>query len=346
MRFSDVTDAQTLNTFMTEPTPRLSTGLAGIPGDLMVIGGSGKMGPELVEMLMRADAQAHVSRRVVVASRFSGNRGAENVSRLEALGAEVLRGDLADPAFQAQLPDFENLIYMVGFKFGSADDPGRTIQMNCVLPAEIAMAHPASRIVVFSSTNPYAFVDPATGGSRETDPLDPRGVYGWSILGRETAFRAVASGHPDLRLCFYRLAYAQHLAYGVLPDLARMIASGQPISLRMPYVNVISQRDANERALLSLELCANPAEILNVCGPLVRVRELAVRLGDTLGREPLFVDEEPALSRVSNDERSLTCFGPYRDTVEEMIEAAARWVKTGGENWEKPTMFGVADGHY
>jgi nucleoside-diphosphate-sugar epimerase len=342
MRFSDVTDANSLNAFMTEPTPGLSATLAAIDGEILVIGGSGKMGPELVEMLLRADPTP----RVVVASRFSGDRGAESAARLETLGARVLRGDLTDPDFQAALPDAENLIYMVGFKFGSADDPGRSIQMNCMLPAQIAMAHPASRIVVFSSTNPCPLTRPEAGGAVETDELCPQGVYGWSILGRETAFRAVASGHCDLRICFYRLAYAQHLAYGVLPDLARMVAAGSPISLRMPYVNVISQRDANERALRCLELCANPAVSLNVNGPIARVRDLAEGLGELLGKAPVFADEEPELARVTSDALSVARFGPYRDSVEEMVEAAARWVGAGGENWEKPTMFGVADGQY
>jgi hypothetical protein len=235
---------------------------------------------------------------------------------------------------------------MVGFKFGSSADPGRSLQMNCVLPAEIAMRFPASRCVVFSSTNPYPLTRPADGGSRETDELCPQGVYGWSIVGRETAFRAVASGHPDLRLCYYRLAYAQHLAYGVLADLARMVWDSRPVSLAMPYVNLLSQRDANDRALRCLELCANPAALLNVNGPIVSVRSLVERLAGLLGREPLFADSEPELARVSNDEVCVERFGPYRDTVDEMVEAVARWVAAGGASWDKPTHFGVADGTY
>ena len=131
-----------------------------------------------------------------------------------------------------------------------------------------------------------------------------------------------------------------------VPALARMVAEGRPISLRMPYVNVISQRDANERALRCLELCANPAEILNVCGPITRVRDLAERLGEFLGRAPVFAGDEPELARVTSDALCVARFGAYRDSVEEMVEAAARWIGAGGENWEKPTMFGVADGQY
>jgi nucleoside-diphosphate-sugar epimerase len=331
---------------MTEPTSDLVEFAARLQGEILILGGSGKMGPELIEMLARADQQAGVAPRLLVASRFSGESGSATRASLESLGVRVLQGDLTDPAFQQSLPRVENLIFMVGFKFGSADDPGRAIQMNCVLPAEIAMSFPEARIVVFSSTNPYPLTEAATGGSRESDELRPEGLYGWSVVGRETAFRAVASGHTHLHLCFFRLAYAQHLAYGVLVDLARMIAAGEPVSLAMPYVNLVSQRDANERALRCLELCARPPAILNVCGPVQPVRSLAERLGELLGCDPVFADAEGRLARVSNDERCRELFGPYRDGVDEMLEAAAGWVADGGESWDKPTKFGVANGKY
>ena len=37
----------------------------------------------------------------------------------------------------------------------------------------------------------------------------------------------------------------------VLADLARMIAAGEPLSLAIPTVNLVSQRDANDRALVT-----------------------------------------------------------------------------------------------
>ncbi len=346
MRMTDITNMQELNDFMTEPTPGLVEMMRDLEGEIMVLGGSGKMGPELVETLVRADREAGRAPRVTVASLFPPPRGQEVIDRFRELGVGVLDGDLTDPAFLDSVPKAENVIYMVGFKFGTAADPGRAIQMNCVLPAQVGMAFPESRIVVFSSGNPYEYVRPETGGSREDDVLAPHGLYGWSIIGREMAFRATASGHRNQKVALYRLMYAQHLAYGVIVDLAKMIVKGEPISLAMPYVNLISQRDANDRALRALLVADNPPRPINVNGPAVRVRELVEKLGTYLGKAAQIVEDEAEVARIGNDDYCVQRFGPYRDSVEEMIEAAAGWVARGGEDWDLPTMFGSVVSQY
>jgi nucleoside-diphosphate-sugar epimerase len=346
MRYTDISTLEELNDFMTEPTPGLVAMMRDLEGEIMVLGGSGKMGPELVETIVRADREAGRAPRVTVASLFPPPRGQEVIDRFQALGVGVLDGDLTDPVFLQSLPKMENVIYMVGFKFGSAADPGRAIQMNCVLPAEVGMAFPESRIVVFSSGNPYEYVRPESGGSREDGLLAPHGLYGWSIIGRETAFRAVASGHPRQKVALYRLMYAQHLAYGVIVDLAKMIVKGEPISLGMPYVNLISQRDANDRAIRALAIADNPPRPFNVNGPAVRVRDLVTKLSSHLGKAANLVEDEAEVARIGNDDYCVQRFGPYRDTVDEMIEAAAHWVARGGEDWDLPTMFGSVQSQY
>jgi nucleoside-diphosphate-sugar epimerase len=346
MRYTDITNLQELNEFMTEPTEGLVEMMQGLEGEVMVLGGSGKMGPELVETLVSADREAGHAPRVTVASLFPPPRGQEVIDRFRALGVGVLDGDLTDPAFLGSLPKMANVIYMVGFKFGSAADPGRALQMNCVLPAQVGMAFPESRIVIFSSGNPYEYVRPESGGSREDAPLVPHGLYGWSIIGRETAFRATASGHRTQKVALYRLMYAQHLAYGVVVDLAKMIVKGEPISLAMPYVNLISQRDANDRAIRALLVADNPPRPFNVNGPAVRVRELVEKLAAHLNRTANIVEDEAEVARLGNDDFCTGRFGPYRDTVDEMIEAAAKWVERGGEDWDLPTMFGSVASTY
>jgi nucleoside-diphosphate-sugar epimerase len=346
MRYTDITNMQELNEFMTEPTEGLVEMMAGLEGEVMVLGGSGKMGPELVETIVRADQAAGKAPRVTVASLFPPPRGQEVIDRFSALGVGVLDGDLTDPAFMDSLPKMTNVIYMVGFKFGSAADPGRAIQMNCVLPAQVGMAFPESRIVVFSSGNPYDFVTPDSGGSVEGDVLVPHGLYGWSIIGRETAFRATAAGQKNQKVALYRLMYAQHLAYGVVVDLAKMIVKGEPISLAMPYVNLISQRDANDRAIRALLVADNPVRPFNVNGPATRVRELVEKLASHLGKTANIVEDEAEVARIGNDDFCTGKFGPYRDTVDEMIQAAAQWVAKGGEDWDLPTMFGSVASSY
>ena len=345
MTLAQITSNAQLREFMTTPTPGVIDCVRNIPGDLLILGGSGKMGPELTEMIVRADAIAGTSRKITVASTFSNPR--ERTAELFAeLGVTVMKGELTDPAFLGTLPVLPNVIYMPGFKFGSSDNWEKAVHVNCILPYLVGERYPASRIVVFSSANPYAFTTFASGGSREGDPLDPKGIYGWSIVARENAFAITARRHPEQRACYYRLAYAQHLAYGVVVDLVRSILEGKEISLSIPYVNLLSQRDANDRAIRALEICENPPSMLNVSGRPYAVREIASRLGAMLGKEPILVGDEPEYSQVINDDFCVRRFGPYIDAVDDIMTAAVTWVKNEGTYWGKPTKFGEVKRQY
>jgi nucleoside-diphosphate-sugar epimerase len=345
VKITEVTNTRQLREFMSTPTDGVIQCAKHVQGDLLVLGGSGKMGPELVEMLARADALAGTSRSITVASTFSNPR--DRAAELFAeLGVKVLRGELTDTRFLATLPDVPNVIYMPGFKFGSADNWEKAVHVNSILPYLVGDRYQRSRIVVFSSANPYAFTTVESGGSREGDPLDPQGVYGWSIVARESAFAITAKRHPAQTSCYYRLTYAQHLAYGVIVDLVKYILEGKEISLSVPYVNLLSQRDANDRAIRALELCANPPSILNVCGPLYSVREIAGKLGGILGKTPRLVGEEPKQCQIVNDDFCVKRFGPYQDSLDDLMTAAVRWVRNSGDDWGKPTKFGEVKRQY
>ena len=144
----------------------------------------------------------------------------------------------------------------------------------------------------------------------------------------------------------YRLMYAQHLCYGVLVDLAKMIQNDEPISLAIPAVNLVSQRDANDVALRSLEYTANPPSILNIGGSVVSVRDVCEQLGLLLGHTPTFIEPEGETALLANDELSQEMYGPYRDSVEDLIQSVARWVQRDGTYWNKPTKFGVVNHAY
>ena len=345
MNLTDITTNAQLRDYMTTPTPGVLACVRAIPGDLLVLGGSGKMGPELTEMIVRADAEAGITRRITVASTFSNPRE-HTAELLEGLGVRVLKGELTDPAFLGGLPETPNVIYMPGFKFGSSDNWEKAVHVNCILPYMVGEKFTRSRIVVFSSANPYAFTTFASGGAREGDALDPKGVYGWSIVARESAFTITARRHPDQQVSFYRLAYAQHLAYCVLVDLARYLLEGKEISLSVPYVNLVSQRDANDRAIRSLEICSNPPSILNVSGRPYAVKDIAWRLGEMLGKKPVLVGDAPEYSQVVNDDHCVHRFGPYHDAVEDIMTAVVRWVRNDGTYWGKPTKFGEVKREY
>ena len=82
-------DAEHLEDVMTAPTPALEADLARVPGDLLVLGVGGKMGPTLARMARRASP----NRRVIGVARFTepGLR-----AKLEALGVECVAADLLD----------------------------------------------------------------------------------------------------------------------------------------------------------------------------------------------------------------------------------------------------------
>ena len=346
MTLAEVHDERSLASCMSEPSAALVAAAGRMAGRVLILGGSGKMGPELAAMLRRADQAAGVEREVVVASTFSSDTAREQLTRL---GVRCLRADLTDPDQIAALPDAPHVIYMLGFKFGSGTDHRRAFHINGIVPYLVGGRYPESAIVVFSSTNPYARVpygDGSVAGSREQDPLGPHGVYGWSIVARESAFATTGLAHPGQRICNYRLAYAQHLCYGVLRDLADMIVRGEPISLAVPAVNLISQRDAIDYALRSLEHAGNPAWTVNVAGPTHRLTDIAASLGRRLGREPHLVGDEGDSAPIADDRRCRAALGEPRDSVDELIAAVARWVRAGGANWDKPTMFGSVSRAY
>ncbi len=343
----DVKDPHELREFMTEPTDGLVAMMADLQGDIMVIGGDGKVGPELVQTLVKADERAGVKgRQIMVSGLFVTDYAKHAQEHFESWGCKCFAGDLSDEEELAALPVTENMVYMLGFKFGSSGDPGKSILLNSIVPAKVAIKYAESKIVNFSSGNPYPHTDPALGGATEQTVLSPVGIYGYSIMARETAFNTSASGHKQQGITHYRLMYAQHLGYGVLVDLARMIATGENISLEMPYVNLISQRDAIDRALRGFEVAGNPPTILNVAGPVTDVEEICNKLAGYIGKEPKLVGDRADTALIANDAFCVERFGPYRDGVDELIEAAAKWVINDGEYWHLPTMFGKADHIY
>lgn len=345
MKITDVTTPAGLRDFMTTPTGRLVEFAADLEGDLAVLGAGGKMGPDLVETFLRADAEAGAGRTVYAVSRFSDPEG-EDRRRIEEAGGKIIRGDLTEEEFLKSLPDVPNVIFMVGYKFGSSGDWRGAFHINAILPYLVGRRFGSSRIVAFSSTNPYPHVPLDSGGADEDTPLEPQGPYGWGIVARESAFRTSQMQARDQKVLFYRLAYAQHLGYGVLVDLARMLREGEPISVAMPAVNLVSQRDAIDVALRSLSLAGSPPEVLNCCGPILEVREVVGRMAEIMELEPVYADEPGETALISCDEKARRLLGDYRDTPAEMIEAAARWVMRGGEYWDLPTKFGKADHRY
>jgi nucleoside-diphosphate-sugar epimerase len=317
--------------------------LARLPGDVIIVGAGGKMGPTLATRVRRAADAAGPARRVIAASRFSD--GAIRQA-LERDGIETIACDLTDRDQIAALPPCEHVLYLAGRKFGTTDRSDLTWITNTVVPAMVVERFATSRLVVFSTGNVYPLVSPTSSGSIETDPPLPVGEYAQSCLGRERVVE-FASHERGTRVLLFRLNYAVDLRYGTLMDIAWRVRAGQPVDLTVGWLNAIWQGDANSYAIRSLTLCAAPAAVLNVTGPeRISVREVATRFGHELGTPAQFVGTEGPRALLSNASRCLKLLGPPEVPLERLLAWVVHWVRIGGASLNKPTHFEVADGRY
>ena len=336
-------DDAELEEFLSRPTPAVAQTLLQIPGDIIILGAGGKMGPSLTTMIRRAGDSIDDRRRVIAVSRFSSDSAAR---ALEQAGVEIARADLSERDEIARLPDAPNVIYMAGQKFGTRDLPSRTWAVNTLVPAMVAERYASSRIVAFSTGNVYALSPAGSGGSRESDPLTPLGEYANSCVGRERVLEHVSRtrGTP---MAIIRLNYAVDLRYGVIVDIAHKIMAGEAVRLEMGFVNVIWQGDANAQAVCSLSHAASPPFVVNVTGPeRLSVRDVATQLGALLGRRPIFEGAPAADALLSDTSLAQSLFGPPSVSTDTLIGWVADWVGRGGTMLGKATKFEVRDGRY
>jgi nucleoside-diphosphate-sugar epimerase len=307
-----------------------------LEGDILILGGSGKMGPSLARLCRRAADEVGRPRRIIAVSR---NPAAQ--PGIEGVQCDLLRRDEI-----ARLPDCPNILFLAGRKFGSSGNPELTWAINTIVPALVAERFPQSRIVAFSTGNVYPFRTLAAGGSIESDEPAPVGEYAQSCLGRERVFEYYSRRH-GLRCLIFRLNYAVDLRYGVVVDIARQVWSGAPVEVRVPAFNIIWQRDANSYALRSLEHAAAPAAILNVTGPeTILVRDAAAWFARRFGRECRFTGEEGQVALLSHTTVCRRLLGSTTVSADVLMEMVAQWIECGGALLNKPTHFEVADGGF
>jgi nucleoside-diphosphate-sugar epimerase len=329
-----------LDDALSSPRGETAAALTACPGDVIVLGAGGKMGPTLARMARRA---ASDSRRVIAVSRWSSP---EARRRLEESGIETVSCDLLDRDAVAALPDAPNAVFMAGQKFGTTGAPEMTWGMNTLVPAYCADRYRDSRIVAFSTGNVYALTPADSGGSREDDALAPIGEYAASCLGRERMFELHSRTHGT-RVALIRLNYAIDLRYGVLVDIALKVFRSEAVSVDMGYVNVIWQGDANGIALEALPLAASPPFVVNLTGhERLSVRDVAGWFGERFGKTPRFSGTERGDALLSNTSRMASAFAAPAVSVEQMREWIADWVEHGGPLLGKPTKFETRDGRF
>ncbi len=336
---AEISDEATLEEVMTRPDAALAEDLAAVPGDLLVLGAAGKMGPTLCRLAKRADPH----RRVLAVARWSepGLR-----ARMESWGIECLAADLMDRAALSALPDAPNIVFMAARKFGSTGAEEQTWAMNVLLPAMVAERWPTARIVFFSTGNVLPLVPVLSGGADEATPPAPVGEYAASCLGRERVFQH--AGAIRGTACFgIRLNYAIDLRYGVLHDIATKVFTGTPVPLSMGHANVIWQGDANAWTLRALRHASPACPVLNVTGPeTVSVRWVAQQFATRLGKQVSFTGQEAPDALLSNAARAFALFGYPRVPLLQLVDWVAHWVARGGRSLGKATKFEVRDGRF
>jgi nucleoside-diphosphate-sugar epimerase len=335
-RFEDVAQ---LEEAMSRPSDALIDTLSGVPGDILVLGVGGKMGPTLARMAKRA----HPGRRVIGVARFS-EAGLKD--QLEDHDIDCIEADLLSRDALARLPDAPNVVFMAGRKFGSTGSEWLTWAMNAHVPALVAERYARSRIAAFSTACVYPFVGTSGPGAAESVPPNaPSGEYANSCVARERMFQHFSHQHgtPGRLL---RLSYAIDMRYGVLHDVAQKVLNREAIDLAMGHANIIWQGEANDWALRSLAHCEVPASPLNLSGPRVSIREVAQGLGRRLGIEPVLTGQEADTAWLVDCSEAFRLFGPPQVGLDRMLDWTADWVRRGGASLGKPTHYEARDGKY
>ena len=123
----EIRNEQELDELLTQPPPTLVEFIGTVTSPLVILGAAGKMGPSLAVLAKRAANQARHDLEVIAVSRFTNPKAEE---LLQARGVKTVRADLIKREEVQRLPDSQNIIYLVGLKFGTAQNPGATWAMN------------------------------------------------------------------------------------------------------------------------------------------------------------------------------------------------------------------------
>ncbi|MCX8091031.1 MAG: NAD-dependent epimerase/dehydratase family protein, partial [Verrucomicrobiae bacterium] len=143
---------EALDELLTRPREELVRFIPQVRSPLVILGAGGKMGPSLAVLARRAAQAAGHRLEIIAVSRFSNP---QTRHWLEAHEVRTQPCDLFDPAALRALPDAEHVLFLVGYKFGTSENPSLTWATNTLVPARVAERYAAARIVALSTGNVY-----------------------------------------------------------------------------------------------------------------------------------------------------------------------------------------------
>src|SRR5215212_9796378 len=141
-----------LDEFLSRPRPQLVDFIGSVRSPLVILGAGGKMGPTLAVLARRAADAAGYPCEVIAVSRFSDPQKA---TWLQQQGVRTIACDLLDRCSVKESPPTDNLIYLVGLKFGTSQNPAQTWAINTLVPSLVIERYPRARIVALSTGNVY-----------------------------------------------------------------------------------------------------------------------------------------------------------------------------------------------
>ena len=180
-----ITDETQLDSVLTTPSPALREFIAQVNSPLVILGAGGKMGPTLAVLAKHAADLAGHPLEVIAVSRYSNDTTRQ---WLENNGVQTVTADLVDAAAWTDLPDSSNVIYLIGQKFGTEENPGLTWALNTLVPAAASSRYSQARIVALSTGCVYPMVPTGSGGATEATAPEPIGEYASACLARERLF--------------------------------------------------------------------------------------------------------------------------------------------------------------
>lgn len=323
---------------LTTPTEKTIRAISKLGGDCLILGVGGKMGPNLAELLIKAGVK-----NLIGVDLFPNP---EIKNYLEKIGVTCIQCDLLDEDAVSRLPEAPNVFLLVGFKFGATGKEPFLWTMNAYLPARLMARFKNSRIIYLSSGNVYKFTPITGSGASETGEIDPIGEYAQSRLAGERMVQFQSLRHQTKTL-IVRLFYSTELRYGIVLDVAQKINSDLPIDLSMGHVNQIWQGDALNYLAQLFPQCDSPAAVINLTGPdILSVREIALKLGEIMNKQPIFTNSEATTALLGDSTRLFNEFGKPATDPDQIIQWVAQWVLNGGLTLGKPTKYELRTGKF